>query len=138
MKKLKWDKMTDLPEFDNAILHPEDEYKHHYMYLQEMPTDSYIKLQLKRKPALQIKDEKFMEYDYPRLNKKNTNYPNGISTPVIEVDTYGNLTTWQEGYRRGLYAQAKKQRTLPVWFAVQRQFGLEDKIKRKEYDAFED
>jgi hypothetical protein len=140
VEKIKWNRMTDLPEFDTSIDKPKHEYRHHNMFEYDMPIDDYLKIQENTK---EIKARK--EYDRITGHKEDLSYfddPNyvekGIPTPVLEFNVVGNQTDWQEGYRRGLYAKSKGQDTIKTWMAYENRPGVNKTIAKKQYDAFSD
>lgn len=121
MKKIKWDtKSTDLPVFDASIKHPEDPYREFDMELVEVPVDQYLMIQERRRPALVYKkEEESMRAWEKHIEEEQEEYPEGIPTPVLEFEN-DELSEWQEGYRRGVYAQHKGEEFIPVWMAKKR------------------
>jgi len=137
-KKIKWGKMTDLPEFDTDIENQHDENRSHNMFEFEMPVDDYLRFQEKHRPGLLEKKEYRKEYT-KHFDKPDLEFnPEGIPTPVLEFDEFGNKTTWQEGYRRGLYAQDQGEKTIPVWMAYKNRPGFNKTLDRKQSDILED
>lgn len=138
MSRIKWNKKyTDLPEFDYSIKNPRDEERHHEMYLEEMPVRNYLEIQENRNSNLLHKRLYREEYT-KHLEQKNPNYKEGIPVPVLEYDEFGKLTGWQEGYRRGLYAEQKGEKTIPVYKAYKKSKYLDNIIKRKNFDVMQD
>jgi hypothetical protein len=121
-KKIKWDRQhTDLSTFDGSM-DESDEYREFDMELIDVPVDQYVMVQERRNPDLiyKKKNDEYMKLWEKSIEENKPFYPDGISTPVLEFDEEGKLTNWQEGYRRGVYAQNKGEEFMPVWMAKKR------------------
>jgi len=113
--KINWDLNTDLTEFEDSK-DKTDAYRHHDMVLRWMKPATVVAIQLTRQPDLKYKDQHLEEEDV----WKGAHKGDWLPTIVLEYDKHGQITPWQEGYRRSLTALRMGERVMPVWIATKR------------------